>query len=84
MRDLVETALCYWPGTWADVSGADAPHEAGLLSLDPAKALSLLGIVPRWSFDETVRETVRWYRDVSAGLSPVGVTAAQIDAYGAP
>ena len=84
VRDLVETALGYWPGTWADVSGADAPHEAGLLSLDPANALSLLGIVPRWSFDETVRETVRWYRDVSAGLSPVGVTAAQIDAYGAP
>ena len=45
----------------------DAPHEATLLSVDSSKARAELSWVPRWSFDEAIRRTVVWYRDVYRG-----------------
>jgi CDP-glucose 4,6-dehydratase len=42
---------------------ADAPHEAGLLSLDITKARILLGWNPVWRADKTIEKTVLWYRN---------------------
>jgi CDP-glucose 4,6-dehydratase len=48
--------------------------EAGLLTLDPALARAELGWAPAWSLDESIEESVRFYRDPSIGR-------AQIDAH---
>ncbi|MBN9660793.1 MAG: CDP-glucose 4,6-dehydratase [Acidobacteria bacterium] len=64
---LVNEVLRHWPGEWAAVPEADAPHEAGKLNLVWDKAFHLLGWSPRWDFEETVARTVRWYRARSEG-----------------
>ncbi len=66
VRVLIEEALRHWPDNagWRDVSGGARPHEAGLLSLAVDRATSRLGWFPRWGFEESVRMTMRWYRQV--------------------
>tara|TARA_R110002074_G_scaffold132613_5_gene275997 strand:+ start:301 stop:1350 length:1050 start_codon:yes stop_codon:yes gene_type:complete len=82
VRDLVTEVLCHWPGSWADVSPKDAPHEAGLLSLDPSKSEALLGVKPRWTFEQTIEKTINWYRAVGDGKSAVDVTESQLLEFG--
>ena len=82
VRDVVTQALRSWPGRWEDASSEDAVHEAGFLSLDPAKSEALLGIKPRWSFEQTIEKTIGWYRAVGEGQSAVDVTEAQILKFG--
>ncbi|TKZ15779.1 CDP-glucose 4,6-dehydratase [Shimia litoralis] len=82
VRDVVTEALRHWPGRWNDVSPEDAVHEAGLLSLDPAKSEALLGVKPRWSFEQTIEKTINWYRSVGDGKSAAEVTEAQLSDFG--
>ena len=65
VRDLVTALLRHWPGKWREVVDTAGPHEAGKLDLAIDKAGSLLGWKPTWSFDETVEQTVHWYRRYS-------------------
>lgn len=75
VRDLVTTALAYWPGgSWIDASDPNAPHEAGRLALDIDRARGRLGWRPRWNFERTVAETVTWYRDC-ARADPAAIRA---------
>jgi CDP-glucose 4,6-dehydratase len=67
VRELVEQALRYWPGTWVDQSDHLAPHEASMLNLVIDKAHHQLGWSPRWDFTTTVERTVGWYRQVEEG-----------------
>lgn len=70
VREVVEALIGAWgSGRWDDQHDPHAPHEAGLLRLDIGKATSRLGWAPRWSFDETFRRTVEWYRAFHAGAS---------------
>lgn len=63
VRDVVTASIARWgSGSWADRSDATAPHEAKTLSLAITKARAQLHWRPRWSFDETIRRTVDWYR----------------------
>ena len=64
VRELVETALNYWPGSWQDSSVSSNPHEAGRLHLQIDKAHHQLGWGPRWPFHIAVQRTVSWYRSV--------------------
>lgn len=57
------------------------PYEAGILTLDVAKARALLGIGPRWSLAETVRRTMEWYRDHYHGADAYALCEAEIDDY---
>jgi CDP-glucose 4,6-dehydratase len=82
VRDVVTEALRHWPGRWNDVSHEDAVHEAGLLSLDPAKSEALLGVKPRWSFEQTVEKTIDWYRSVGDGRSAAEITEVQLSDFG--
>ena len=82
--DLVEAALTHWPGAWIDQSDPQAPHEAGLLSLDIERARADLGYGPRWGFDQAVQHTIAWYRAVSQEASARETSLAQIRAFGAP
>nr|WP_255599370.1 CDP-glucose 4,6-dehydratase [Hasllibacter sp. MH4015] len=84
VRDLVEGAVAHWPGRWEDRSDPDAPHEAGLLSLENALARQDIGYTPRWTFDTCLARTMAWYRAVHEGAEPAEITAAQIAEFGAP
>lgn len=83
VRDVVEEILLHWEGRWEDASDPSAVHEATLLNLATDKAYHLLGWEPRWSFAESVRETVVWYRAVfGEGADAREWTVRQIKAYG--
>ncbi len=62
VHQLVEEIFRHWPGEWVDKSNPHAVHEARLLHLVTTKAKRELGWRPVWSFAETIRETVEWYR----------------------
>ena len=57
----------------------DAVHEAKLLKLDSTKARTRLGWRPRWSFEESVTETMAWYRAFADGADMRAVTLSQIE-----
>ena len=38
-------------------------HEANLLMLDSTKAMNLLGWKPVYSIDESIHETINWYKE---------------------
>jgi CDP-glucose 4,6-dehydratase len=62
VRQVMSLAQPHWPG--AQVHFADAaqgPHEAGLLTLDTAKARAVLGLAPRWPLSKAIERTVNWY-----------------------
>jgi CDP-glucose 4,6-dehydratase len=83
VRVLVDRAIDAWgSGSWEDLSDPNAPHEAQLLQLTIEKAYHMLGWMPCWDFDATVRRTVGWYRDVTVrGASPRDTTIEQIRQY---
>ncbi len=87
VRDLVEEVLKYWPGKWEQIHQEKHLKEAPLLSLAIDKARETLGWQPRWDFAETVRETVKWYREEfeaakkSGAAAMVEFTRRQIGAY---
>jgi CDP-glucose 4,6-dehydratase len=62
VAELVEELIKHWPGTWEDESNPNAAHEATLLNLAVDKAQHLLGWRPVWGFEETIKQTVDWYR----------------------
>ena len=84
--ELVEEILKHWPGAWHDRMDADAPHEAGHLSLATDKAAQLLGWRPTYDFCQAVKKTVEWYREsapFAAGNSDsfINLTHRQIAEY---
>lgn len=81
VRELVEAAIGYWPGSWRDFSNPAAPHEAGRLHLQTDKAHHQLGWSPLWLFATTVERTVDWYRAVHDGASPLDCCLADLHAY---
>jgi CDP-glucose 4,6-dehydratase len=63
VRELVERIVAAWgEGTWEDRSASDAPAEAGVLRLSNDAAVSQLGWRPRWSLNEAIDRTVRWFQ----------------------
>jgi len=81
VKDLVTEILKWDNGKWEDKSDPNAVHEAGLLNLDIRKAKRVLGWTPRWGFERTVEETVKWYASVRGGESPTAATQRQITDY---
>jgi len=71
VRALVEEVLRHWRGEWEDQSDPPAPHEASLLNLATDKAHHVLNWAPRWSFEETIKRTVDWYRCAESGGSQI-------------
>jgi CDP-glucose 4,6-dehydratase len=59
-----------------------APHEAGCLELDSAKALARLGWKPAYGVGEAVATTIAWYRAAAApGFDAETFSRAQIAEY---
>jgi len=61
---LIEKMTEYWPESrWIDDSDkSDVMHEAGLLKLNCDKALYHLTWEARYNFENTVQETMEWYK----------------------
>ncbi|MDR2512866.1 MAG: CDP-glucose 4,6-dehydratase [Puniceicoccales bacterium] len=79
---LVTEILKNWPGQWENQWRGDALHEASLLNLSTDKAYHLLGWRPRWSFEETIAHTTRWYQEHFENKSDVAeLTRRQIVEY---
>ena len=61
---LVDSFCQEWGGgKWQDASDPNQVHESSILRLSTDKALSKLNWKPRWSFQQTVQCTARWYLD---------------------
>ena len=60
---LVDEILKHWPGEKTDSTEANAPKEAGKLSLTIDKACHMLGWQPKWTFEQTIQRTVEWYKE---------------------
>jgi len=61
--DLVRSSKKYWNKINFDFDKGIHPHEAGFLMLDSSKAIKLLSWKPVWGFDETVENTINWYKN---------------------
>jgi CDP-glucose 4,6-dehydratase len=82
VRRVVELArTAYGSGDAYYAEGIDGPHEAGLLSLETAKAREALGIVPQWTLAESVQRTMAWYRAQHAGADARDLCEMEIAAY---
>ena len=82
VSDLVQTFTSRWGGRpgWRH-DAAEHRHEASFLTLDAARAHSLLGWRPLLSFDESVAWTADWYRAFWNGDDTGAVTCRQIDLF---
>lgn len=82
VQDLAERLVAHWgSGSLTIQQDPNAPHEAGLLHLNCDKARYELNWRPRWDFEQTAAETVRWYRWVSDGKPAEAISREQIKAY---
>jgi CDP-glucose 4,6-dehydratase len=63
---------------------AEHVHEANLLRLNSAKACARLGWSPRWGLDETLVQTVEWYKDFYGGRDMRERSLLQIEAFMQP
>ena len=81
VRELVETMLSHWDGTWLDQSDLSAPHEAVLLHLQIDKANHRLDWQPRWSYATTVERTLGWYLAVHDGANAFDCCLADLESY---
>lgn len=81
VADLAAEILKHWPGTWEDNTDPNAVHEARLLNVAIDKAFHLLNWSPVWTFAETVRQTVEWYRSCTDGSEATAYAQQQIRAY---
>lgn len=84
VRRVVEAArAAFGRGEIDYATGPEGPHESERLELSNARARERLGIVPRWSPEEAIERTMRWYRDFEDGRSAAELCRRDLDAYGA-
>ena len=83
--DLVVQMSKHWDQVrWTDESELyGGPYESGLLKLNCDKALHYLKWQASWNFEETVRETVLWYKNYyeQPKHSIADFSLAQIETY---
>ena len=64
VEEIVKRIISYWgSGKYRIESSGSEPHEARLLRLDCTKARTLIGWKSAYTIDETLKETVAWYRE---------------------
>lgn len=79
VREVIELArTAYGEGQIAYTESMEGPHEAGLLSLETAKARLSLGVTPKWALAETVDRTMAWYRGQRANVDVRSLCEAEI------
>jgi len=81
VKELINTAMNYWPGSWHCPKVFADPHEAGRLHLQIDKAYHQLGWKPLWSFPTTVERTINWYKAVCSGSSALDCCLCDLELY---
>ncbi|MEL7544479.1 MAG: CDP-glucose 4,6-dehydratase [Pseudomonadota bacterium] len=83
VEDLLSRFSTHWDAlSWQCEQNSAAPHEAAVLYLDSSKARNELGWIPTWSVDQTVAETVEWYKVVAREQDEaINMTTRQIRAF---
>jgi CDP-glucose 4,6-dehydratase len=82
VRSVLECAGKMYPDARVEFdANPSTPHEAGLLSLEIAKAKAALGVAPRWDLGEAVKRTMEWYRSFSAGEAANALCEGDIKAF---
>ena len=89
VANLTEKVIHYWgQGTWqkqdsSKSSSQDLRHEARFLRLDPSKANRILEWCPIYNAEESIRETIHWYRDtqINRNADPYTYSANQLKSY---
>ena len=64
---------------WGDSTAG--PYETSCLTLEIAKARTVLGVKPCWPLEETVHRTISWYRKQQEGRDVGELCEADIVAY---
>ena len=64
VRDLIIAASNYFPTNYSIEDNLKLPHESNLLQLSAAKAAHFLKWKPTWGFQESVDQTMKWYKEV--------------------
>lgn len=79
---IIELAQTQWPGG-AVILGNIASQflEASWLMVDSSKARKVLGFRPAWGVEETVKRTIRWYRDYADNKNPLELCLNDIEKY---
>lgn len=76
-----EIIKCWGHGNW-EYNKEDAKHEASKLNLTIDKAYHLLQWLPVWNFEETIKNTVLWYKEAFEFPNNVeAITNRQIHAF---
>lgn len=84
VKKIVEKIIKNWHGKWADYSdkSTNKKLEESYLSIDSSKAKSLLHWTNNYSIDETINETIKWYKEFYRNKSRIkNFTIKQIDNY---
>ncbi len=83
VREVVDLFLAEWGGgRWEDVSDPAQLHEASILRLAIDKAIWLLGWRPRWTVQQALHHTARWYRRYFDAPDTIReMSLSQIEAY---
>ena len=82
VRSIVECAKRTYPDARVEFdANPSTPHEAGLLSLEIAKAKAALGVAPRWGLGEAIKRTMEWYRAFYAGEAAKALCERDIKAF---
>ena len=82
VRELVELArAAYGNGEVRYSDGTEGPHEAGWLALEVAKARMALGVRPRLTLAQAVKQTMAWYRAQHDGADARTLCHSEIAAY---
>ncbi len=84
VEDVVNAVIEQWGGGEWTADRHEQPHETKTLRLNTDKAHTELGWSPRWTFDETIEQTVAWYKAAHDGASADelrALTLQQIEAY---
>ncbi|MFW8566989.1 CDP-glucose 4,6-dehydratase [Orrella sp. 11846] len=82
VHDVIELAKQAFPKAQVEYGdGLEGPHEAGLLSLDPARARSILGVKPRFTLHDAVERTMNWYAQQALGAHAHELCEADLNAW---
>jgi CDP-glucose 4,6-dehydratase len=82
VQEVTETAIREWgSGALNILSDHETPHEALLLQLNCDKAREQLGWAPRWDFQKTIHETIKWYKDFNNGVDTLASSTEQLATY---
>jgi CDP-glucose 4,6-dehydratase len=79
VADVANIAGAMWgvEKSWDNDLGIH-PHEASMLMLNANKARAELGWSDKLSFEESVKWTINWYKNVNAGSDPLEETLKNI------